>query len=136
MSHRGKPVPVPDIDSAPFWEGCRQHRLMIQRCAACGHLRFPPAGMCPNCRSMESDWVGACGHGRLYSWIVIRHPVPREIYAGDVPYVVALVDLEEGVRIPTNMICTPEELVGDMPVEVVFDDVSPDLTLPKFRPVR
>ena len=135
MSHYGKPVPIPDTDSAPFWEGCRQHRLLIQRCAACGHPRFPPSGMCPHCRSMQSNWVTATGRGRLYSWIVIRHPIPREIYASDVPYVVALVDLEEGVRIPANMTCAPEDIVGDMPVEVVFDDVTPDLTLPKFRPL-
>jgi uncharacterized OB-fold protein len=85
---------------------------------------------------MQSNWIAATGRGRLYSWIVIRHPIPREIYGNDVPYVVALVDLEEGVRIPTNMDCAPDVLVGDMPVEVVFDDVTPDLTLPKFRPLR
>ena len=136
MSHYDKPIPVPDFDSAPFWEGCRQHKLLLQRCAACGHLRFPPSGMCPHCRSTQSDWIAATGRGRLYSWIVIRHPIPREIYGNDVPYVVALVDLEEGVRIPTNMDCAPDVLVGDMPVEVVFDDVTPDLTLPKFRPLR
>ena len=136
MSHHGKPLPVPDIDSAPYWEGCRQHRLIIQRCTECGHSRFPPTGMCPHCRSVNFEWITALGRGRLYSWIVVRHPVPREIYANDVPYVVALVDLEEGVRISTNMICPPDALMGDMPVEVFFDDVSPELTLPKFRPVR
>lgn len=136
MSHYGKPVPVEDVDSAPFWEGCRKHRLMIQRCTECGQLRFPPSGMCPHCRSMMFGWVNAAGRGRLYSWIVVRHPIPRDIYGGDVPYVVALVDLDEGVRISTNMVCAPDDLVADMPVEVVFDDVSPELTLPKFRPIR
>jgi len=136
MLDYNKPVPVADFDSTPFWEGCRQHRLLLQRCSACGHLRFPPSGMCPHCRSTQSKWVAATGRGRLYSWIVVRHPVPREIYAGDVPYVVALVNLEEGVRIPTNMTCAPEDLMSDMPVEVVFDDVMPNLTLPKFRPLR
>ena len=85
---------------------------------------------------MQSKWVAASGRGRLYSWIVVRHPIPREIYAGEVPYVVALVDLEEGVRIATNMTSVPEDLTGDMPVEVVFDDVTPELTLPRFRPLR
>jgi uncharacterized OB-fold protein len=136
MSHLGKPVPVPDVDSAPFWEACRQHRLLLQRCAGCGQTRFPPSGLCPHCRSGEFNWLTASGRGRLYSWIVVRHPVPREIYADDVPYVVALVDLEEGVRMPTNMVCSAEELVGGMPVEALFDDVSADLTLPKFRPMR
>jgi|SRR3974390_1064741 len=134
--HYDKPVPIADFDSAPFWEGCRQHRLLLQCCTACDHPRFPPSGMCPRCRSMQSKWVAASGRGRLYSWIVVRHPIPREIYAGEVPYVVALVDLEEGVRIATNITCVPEDLTGDMPVEVVFDDVTPELTLPRFRPLR
>jgi uncharacterized OB-fold protein len=85
---------------------------------------------------MQSKWVAASGRGRLYSWIVVRHPIPTEIYAGEVPYVVALVDLEEGVRIATNITCVPEDLTGEMPVEVVFDDVAPELTLPRFRPLR
>ena len=85
---------------------------------------------------MTSEWVRTDGRGRLYSWIVVRHPIPRDIYGGDVPYVVALVDLDEGVRMSTNMVCAPEDLTANMRVEVMFDDVSSELTLPKFRPVR
>ncbi len=135
MSPYNKPIPSLDFDSGPFWEACRQHRLLLQYCEDCRRPRFPPSGMCPHCRSTQSTWSAATGRGRLYSWIVIRHPIPRDVYAGDVPYVVALVDLEEGVRIPTNLDCAPEGLTAGMPLEVAFHDVTSEVTLPKFRPV-
>jgi len=137
MSHTPKPVPVPDADSRPFWEGCREHRLRIERCADCGTARFPPAGMCPRCRSSRHEWFTASGRGTVFSWIVVRHPVPKDMYAGEVPYVVALVDLEEGVRMPTNIVgCEPGAIRAGMPVHVVFEDVSADVTLPRFRPAQ
>ncbi len=136
MTAYGKPVPAPDADSAPYWQGCREHRLLIQKCGACGAVRFPPASLCPDCGSAAHDWIAASGRGRVYSWIVVTYPVPKDIYAGDVPYVVALVELDEGVRLPTNIVeCDPHDLMADMPVEVVFDDVDDTLTLPKFRPL-
>jgi uncharacterized OB-fold protein len=130
-----KPMPVPDAESRPFWEGCREHRLRIERCADCATARFPPASLCPHCRSGRSEWITASGRGTVFSWIVVRHPVPKDIYAPEVPYVVALVELEEGVRMPTNLVgCAPEAIRAGMPVEVVFEDVSADITLPRFRP--
>jgi uncharacterized OB-fold protein len=130
-----KPVPAPDPDSAPFWAGCREHRLLLQRCAACGAFRYPPGPVCPHCRARESAWVQSEGRGRVYSWIVVTHPVPKEVYAADVPYVVALIELDEGVRIASNVVgCAPAEVRGDMRVEVRFDDVAPGITLPKFAP--
>jgi uncharacterized OB-fold protein len=130
-----KPMPVPDADSRPFWEGCREHRLKIERCADCKTARFPPARLCPHCRSSRSEWITASGRGTVFSWIVVRHPVPKDIYAGEVPYVVALVELEEGVRMPTNVVgCAPEAIRAGMPVEVVFEEVSAEITLPRFRP--
>lgn len=135
MSHDGKPIPVPDADSTPFWKGCREHQLLIARCAECSLPRFPPAGMCPHCQSAKVEWRRASGRGKVFSWIVVNHPVPKDIYRLDVPYVVALVELDEGVRMPTNIVgCDPKSIHADMPVEVTFDDVTPDLTLPKFRP--
>ncbi len=131
-----KPVPVPDPDTQPFWEGCQQGKLLLQRCDACSRFRFPPGETCPNCGSDRASWVGSSGRGRVFSWIVVVHPVPREIYAADVPYVVALVDLEEGVRMATNIIgCQPGSIVADMPVQVAFERVSEAVVLPKFRPV-
>ena len=129
-----KPMPAPDADSAPFWRGCREHRLLLQKCGCCGAFRFPAAAYCPNCWSDAAEWVEASGRGSVYSWIVVVHPVPGDMYRDEVPYVVALVDLEEGVRMPTNIVgCDPQEIEAGMAVTVEFDDVSADLTLPKFR---
>lgn len=131
-----KPLPVIDHLSAPFWEGCRAHELRLQRCRACGKLRFPPGPVCLDCRSSDTEWIVSKGRGRVYSWIVVRHPIPAEIYAEDVPYVVALVELDEGVRMPTNIVgCAPEAVTADMAVEVVFYDASGAITLPRVRPV-
>ena len=131
-----KPTPTLDADSRTFWEACARHELIIQRCADCTRLRFPPVGLCPHCGSASVEHVRASGRGRVYSWIVVTHAVPKEIYAGEVPYAVALVELEEGVRLPTNIIgCEPAKISADMPVEVVFEERG-DTTLPLFRPLR
>ncbi len=130
-----KPRPAADPDSAAFWQACREHRLMVQRCAQCGQIRFPPGPRCAACGASEHEWIEASGRGTVFSWIVVRHPVPAEVYAGEVPYVVALIELEEGVRLASNVIgCAPEDVCADMPVEVVFDDVEAGISLPKFRP--
>ncbi len=130
-----KPLPVADPDSAPYWEGCRRHEVLLQRCAACARFRFPPGGACPACGSAEAEWVRASGKGKIYSWVVVVRPIPAEVFAAHVPYVVALVELEEGVRLATNLVdCAPEAVSGEMPVEVVFEAVSAEVTLPMFRP--
>jgi uncharacterized OB-fold protein len=130
-----KPVPVPDPDSAPFWEGCRRNTLLIQRCRSCDHAQFPPSSVCASCESRDIAWTEASGSGTVFSWIVVRHPVPKPVYANEVPYVVALIDLAEGVRMPSNVIgCAPEEIRAAMPVEVTFRRVTDDIVLPLFRP--
>ncbi|WP_342641057.1 Zn-ribbon domain-containing OB-fold protein [Rhodoligotrophos ferricapiens] len=135
MNDFSKPVPVADSDSAPFWEGCRAHRLMIQRCGSCKTPRFPPMRTCPKCHSTETEWFKASGRGTVYSWIVVQHPVPREVYGQDVPYVVALIDLEEGVRMVSNVIgLDPHAIIGNMPVEVTFEEGQGGVVLPKFKP--
>ena len=131
----GKPRPVADHLTATYWEGCRQHELRLQRCTACGTHRFPAGPLCTTCRSPDARWVVATGRGTVYSWIVVRHPIPAEIYASEVPYVVALVALDEGVRVPTNIVeCPVDEVSAEMPVEVGFRDAGDDLWLPVFRP--
>lgn len=135
MNHIGKPVPAPDPDTQPFWDACKRHELMVQRCAQCGHTRFPPAAQCPHCGGRDAAWIKCSGHGRVFSWIVVVHPVPKDVYGPDVPYAVALIDLEEGVRIASNIVgCDPQAIAADMAVEVRFDDVSAELTLPRFTP--
>lgn len=131
-----KPVPVPDHLTSPFWAACKNRELRIQRCLKCASVRFPPGPVCLQCRSVEAEWLLSNGRGKVYSWIVVRHPIPAEIYAKDVPYVVALIELEEGVRMPSNIIgCDPESINPGMAVEVVFEDVSDAVTLPRFRPL-
>jgi len=130
-----KPLPVADPDSAPFWQGCRERRLMIQHCAACGRNQFPASSICFHCDSPDISWIEASGRGRVFSWIVVRHPVPKPVYAADVPYVVALVELDEGVRMPSNIVgCVPEDVTADMPVKVTFRQVSDEVVLPLFEP--
>jgi uncharacterized OB-fold protein len=110
-----RPLPEPDIDSKPFWDGLKEHRLLLQRCAACGSFRHPPMPMCPDCNSLEHEWVDSRGTGRVYSWIVVRqHSHP---FFDDMPYNVVLVELEEGVRLFGNLLdVEPEELQADLPV--------------------
>ena len=130
-----KPVPVPDADTEPFWSACREGRLSVQCCSGCGAKRLPPERFCPKCHAAESEWRDVSGRGKVYSWIVVRHPVPGDVYAGDVPYVVALIDLAEGVLMASNIIdCDPDAVTAEMAVEVVFEAVTDDITLPKFRP--
>lgn len=129
-----KPLPVPDSESTPFWDGMREHRLMLQRCASTGEHLFPPVTFCPG--SLEKpEWVQVSGKGTVFSWIVVRHPVPRDIYADEVPYVVALIALDEGCRMTGNIVdCAPEDVRAGMPVEIVYNQVTPEITLPAFRP--
>lgn len=130
-----RPMPAPDPESAPFWEGLRERRLLLQKCGKCGRFRFPPGEICPHCHSREASWVPASGRGALFSWIVVRHPIPREVFAGETPYIVALIDLEEGVRIASNLVGVEPEAVHDrMPVSVVFREAGPERVLHAFRP--
>jgi uncharacterized OB-fold protein len=131
-----KPLPVPDPESTPFWDGLREGKLMLQRCASSGEYLFPPVTFCPG--SLERpEWVRASGRGTIFSWIVVRHPVPRDLYADEVPYIVALVTLAEGCRIPGNFFgCAPEDMRAGMAVEIAFRPVTAEITLPAFRPAE
>jgi uncharacterized OB-fold protein len=132
-----KPLPAPDPESQPFWDGCARHELLLPRCTDCGSYRFPPTTFCPECRSAETEWKESGGLGKVFSWIVVRHPVPRDVYADDVPYVVAIVELEEGVRMVANIKCDNVDAVAaDMPVQIGFADVKEGMSLPFFRPRR
>jgi len=133
MLQYDKPLPEITAESKGFWEGCRRHELLIQKCRVCGALRHYPRAMCPNCGSWETEWVKVSGRGKVYSWMVTHRPFHHG-FAGDVPYVSVIVELEEGVRLMTEVVdVKPEELYIGMPVEVVFEDVMPEITLPKFK---
>lgn len=132
MTEYNRPLPVPDGDTRPYWEAARQHRLVIQRCAACRQAIFYPRSVCPHCGSDQIDWIEARGRGTIYSYTVV-HRAPAG-FADLVPYVVALIDLDEGVRLMSNVIgCAPDAVRVGAPVDVAFDDVTSQMTLPKFR---
>ncbi|MBW7851604.1 MAG: Zn-ribbon domain-containing OB-fold protein [Rhodospirillales bacterium] len=131
-----KPRPVVNPWSRPFWEGTRQGKLLIQKCGACGHHVFYPRLSCPDCFAEDLAWVQSSGRGTVYSHTVVMSNAPSA-FAADVPYVVAVIRLDEGVQMLSNVVdCDPEHLACDMPVEVVFEKLDDEFTLPKFRPVR
>lgn len=130
-----KPLPQINPDNQDFWDGCRNHVLKIQMCGSCKKPRLPFSFVCPHCHSTDTKLIESAGRGRVYSYVVYHvayHPSFKE----DLPYVVALVDMDEGVRLLTNIVgCTPEEVYCDMEVKLSWDEVTKDVTLPKFRPV-
>jgi 3-oxo-4,17-pregnadiene-20-carboxyl-CoA hydratase alpha subunit len=127
-----RPRPAVSQDTAFFWEGAAKGELLIQRCKACGALRHPARPMCGECGSLEWDAVRSSGRGEVYSFVVYHHPI---VPAFDVPYVVALIALEEGTRLVSNLIdVDPEDVRIGMPVEVAFTKVDDEMTLPLFRP--
>jgi hypothetical protein len=129
-------VPVPTAETAEYWEGCRRHELLIQRCADCAAHQFYPRIMCATCSGRALRWVRASGRAVLKSYTVVRRAV-SQAYAAEVPYVVALVELEEGPTLMSNVIdCPVDEMRIGMPVEVVFDDWPEGVSIPKFRPLR
>jgi uncharacterized OB-fold protein len=132
-----KPLPAPDPDSQPFWDACRAHELRAQRCSACGRYRFPPQGPCPACYSWEAEWVKLPETGRIVSYVVV-HYVSVPAFAQDVPYTIAHIAMDGtdgNVELTSNLVDIPwEEVRVGMPVRVVFEDVTPEVTLPKFRP--
>jgi len=129
-----KPLPWKDPESAPFWDACARHELLIPQCASCGTFRFPPTSRCPHCHAPDVNWVRSAGNGRIFSWIVVRHPVPADVFGSSVPYVVAIVELPEGVRMAGNVKgCGVDEITADMPVTVAFCDVAEGVSLPVFQ---
>jgi len=130
-----KPLPVPNVESKPFWEGCKAHELLLQTCDKCGHTQLYPRSLCRQCHGDSLSWKQSSGKGTVYSFTTVRR-APSQAFIADVPYIIAIVEVEGGVRMMTNLVgCTPEQVEMDMPVRVVFEDVSDDITLPKFEPV-
>ena len=134
MSYR-KPLPRIDEESRGYWEALARHELYLQRCRDCGTKRFPPRAVCPACLSSASAWVRASGRGTVYTFTV-THQNQAPGFREEVPYVLAVVELAEGPRLMTNIVgCAPDAVRIGMPVEVVFEVVTPEITLAKFRPV-
>lgn len=130
------PYPVIDGDSKEYWEACKNGKLLIQQCEDCNKYIFFPRIVCPSCMSNKIKWVESSGKGKVYSFTVARrnrHPA----FVDKVPYIVALIELEEGVRMMSNLVNVEvEDVKCDMPVEVVFEKIDENLTLPMFQPVE
>jgi uncharacterized OB-fold protein len=132
---REKPVPRPSPETIPFWEAARAHRLLLPLCNHCGRFWFPPTQRCAHCLSADFVWRQARGTGHIYSFVVY-HRVYHPGFEGAVPYVVAIVELDEGPRLITNIVgMSPDEVRCDMRVEVVFDESESGVAIPKFSPL-
>jgi uncharacterized protein len=129
----GLPEPIPDLDSKPFWDGCQEGRFLVPICRECRASRWPPGPMCPNCQATSTDWLEAVGTGRVYTWVIVTHSV-HAATVDQVPYVVALIELPEGIRVVGNIIgCAPDQVRADLPVELFFEELPTGLRLPNFR---
>ena len=131
-----KPLPVAaNVDlSQPFWDAMKRHELVLPRCNACSNSFFYPRERCPECLSADLTWYRAGGKGHIYSFTIIEQPVDRT-FLEEVPYIYAIIQLDDGPRMISNVVdCAIEDVRVDMPVTAVFDDVTPYVTLIKFRP--
>jgi uncharacterized OB-fold protein len=131
----GMPVPVIEPLTEPFWTAARDHRLVIQRCTACGTYRHLPHVLCGNCQSPEHEWVESSGRGSVYTYTIVGHPV-HDATNHAVPYNVSIVELDDcgGVLVPSNVVdCAPAQLEVGMAVVVSWDDITDEITIPRFR---
>jgi uncharacterized protein len=133
ISTPAKPLPRVTPDNQPFWEACRKHKLELPFCDDCGKAHLPPGPVCPFCFSSAISWRTSSGRGHISTWVVVRKRWLSS-FANEVPYNVVQVELDEGPRLTTSIVdIKPEELAIGLKVEVVFDDRTDKITLPRFR---
>ena len=131
-----RPLPRVTADNRPFWDAARRHQLVLQRCVECGRFRYPPGPVCPDCLSERAAWTPVSGRGKVTTFVVF-HKAWFASFAGDIPYNVIQVQLDEGPRLTANVVgIANTDLRVGMPVEVTFDDVTPEIALPRFRPLK
>ena len=132
MTEYHKPIPVPSVESRAYWDGLRSHRLLMPECSHCKHRWFPPSRLCPCCRSDAVEWSEVSGRGKVFSYVVF-HRVYDRSFAGDVPYIVAIVELEQGPRLLSNIVGYDiNKIECEMSVRVVFEDIGGYMTIPTF----
>jgi len=130
-----RPLPRVTADNRAFWDATRRHELALQRCDDCRHFRYPPAPVCPECLSERARWTRVSGRGTVTTFVIV-HKRYFASFAADLPYNVVQVQLDEGPRLTANLVDVDRaDIRIGARVEVVFDDVTPDVTLPRFRPV-
>jgi uncharacterized OB-fold protein len=133
MNEYTKPLPIITEENREFWEGCRRGKLRMQKCGDCAHIRYPISHVCPKCLSYRFAWADLSGLGEVFSYVVF-YQLYNKAFQKDVPYNVALVQLEEGPRMFSNVVGVDNDAVkvGDK-LEVVLDPVTPEVTLPRFK---
>jgi uncharacterized OB-fold protein len=130
-----RPLPKRNAFSGPFWDAAQRHQLVLQRCDDCGKFRFYPRPMCPDCHSMAVTWTRCSGRGTVYSFTIVRRPLTRW-FADRVPLVCAVIELDEDVRMVSNVVgVDPEDVRIGLRVTVAFDDVDEQTSLPIFEAV-
>ena len=126
-------LPTTDLETQPFWDALKAEKFLLRHCNACGHDHYYPRPFCPGCWSDDVSWKEASGRGKLYTYSVV-HVNDLPPFNERVPYVAAIVELEEGPRVMTNIVGVPfEELAADMAVVVEYKPISDDVTIPVFR---
>jgi len=131
-----RPLPRRRGMAGEFYEFCKKHELRFQRCTACGTWRHVPRDMCAKCGSFNWEWAKSSGKGKLFSWTTAMQPMLPQ-FADLVPYSPVIIEIDEGVRLVSWLTdVPPEELRLSLPVEVVFDEVTSEVTLPKFRKIN
>ena len=132
MADNKKPIPAVTPEMKPFFDAAKRHELVVQRCTRCGLHRFPARDICSNCLSREGEWVKASGHGEVFSYTVM-HQVYHPGFADEVPYAVVVIKLDEGAKMTSNLVgMKPHAINIGIPVKVVFEYITDDITLPKF----
>lgn len=134
MENYNKPLPEPTALTAPFWDAAHQGRLELQYCKQCDSYQYYPRKVCANCWNDDIEWKQCSGDGHVYSYSICNVPTMPS-FKKDVPYVVAIVELEEGARMTSNIVdCPVSDVHIGMEVEAVFDRVTESCSLVKFRP--
>lgn len=136
MNDKAKPI-LPNITAVnrPFWDGCRRGVLLIQRCTSCSRLRYPAGPVCPNCLAKESDWHEVSGKGKVFSFVVF-HRAYHPAWEGKTPYNVSLIELDEGPIMLSNVVeIDNAKMAVGLPVQVAFQPLDDEVTLPVFKPV-
>jgi uncharacterized OB-fold protein len=134
MGEYTKPLPEITAESRPFWDGCKRHQFLVQRCRVCGARQHYPRGVCASCWSEDLEWLPSAGRGRIYAFTV-THRTQARGFRDELPYVLAWVELDEGVQVLTNLVgCDPAKLTIGMDVRVTFEDVNADVSIPRFTP--
>lgn len=134
MSEYKKPIPAITAEMRPFFAAAKRHQLVVQRCTQCGRHRFPAREICSHCLSRASEWMPVSGAGEVFSYNIM-HQVYHPGFADEVPYAVVVVQLQEGAKMNSNLVGVPPQAIRiGMPVRVVFEDITDEVTLPKFAP--